>query len=172
MQAGSGARAGVIGLLLIGLGGCQDGGTYGQQSFRGQYAQAREALEAGKYDRAAQGYARLLQRAGPLAPRIRLEYAHAQLRGGDYAQAAEQAEYLASRQEGAGRAAALAVRGTAQHELGLKAFAAGDARTGQSYLKAAAGAFDEVLKHHPELDPLGALAGRNASIKVRLRSGD
>ncbi len=168
MRAGSRTRAGLSGLIFLGLAGCQEGSSFGQQTFRGQYATARNALEAGQYARANQTYVRLIQRAGPLAPRIRLEYAHSQLRSGDYVAAANQAGTLAEQQEGAARAAALAVRGTAQHELGLAAFSEGDAKTARVYLKEAAAAFDEVLKDHPDLDPLGALAGRRASIKVRM----
>ena len=140
------------------------------QSFRKHYMSARTALEEGNYARASRAYKRLIPQAGAFAPRLRLELSHSLLRAGDYADAAAEARALAAAQEGTARRAALAVLGTAEHEMALAARAAGDPDATRRHLKAADAAIAEVLKHDPELDPLGALAGRQASIKVQLKS--
>lgn len=167
MQAGRYARAGVAGMALFALVACEEGAPFGQQTFRGQYAVARDALETGSYEKASRGYERLMDEAGPLEPRLRLEYAHALLRKGDYAQAAAQAGALVQSQKGAARAAALAVQATAHHEIALKHLAEGNRAEGKRYLVSADKGMAEVLKTHPELDPIGSLAARRASIKVR-----
>ncbi|KMK64010.1 hypothetical protein [Puniceibacterium sp. IMCC21224] len=174
MQRFHSLRAGVLALATLALVSCEQGAVSPADSsgFRAQYFAARDALEAGKYDRASRTYLRLLTRAGPLEPRIRLEYAHSLLRGEKYAEAAREARILARSQNGTARAAALAVQATAEHELGLAAIDAGDRNTGRSLLQQADSAISEVLGSDPALDPLGALAGRQASIRVRLKSQD
>ena len=84
MQRYHTVRAGVLLLAVLTLVSCEDGPSTGDAGFRNQYFAARDALEDGKFDRASRTYARLLTRAGPLEPRIRLEYAHSLLRAGDY----------------------------------------------------------------------------------------
>ncbi|WP_146591302.1 hypothetical protein [Puniceibacterium confluentis] len=163
-------RAGVLALAALMLVSCEQGAGPGDAGFRTQYFSARDALEEGRYDRASRTYARLLTRAGPLEPRIRLEYAHSLLRAGDYAAAAREARQLAGSQSGTGRRAALSVQATADHELGLVAIQSGDTGAGRRLLSQAELAISEVLEHEPALDPLGALAGRQASIRVRLRT--
>jgi outer membrane protein assembly factor BamD (BamD/ComL family) len=171
MQRFYAAKVGVLALVTLALVSCEEGAPLSSDSgFRTQYFSARDALESGKYERAARSYARLLTRAGPLEPRIRLEYAHALLRGGDNAAAAREARQLAQTQTGTARNAALAVAATAEHELGLAAIQSGDADTGKRFLQQADAAMSEVLISNPELDPLGALAGRQASIQVRLKA--
>jgi len=170
MQAGRAAKAGWLGLALLGLVACEEGAPFGAQTFRAQYAVARNALETGDYDKAGRSYVRLLEQAGPLAPRIRLEYAHTLLRQGDYAGAATQAGSLVRSEKGAARAAALSVQATAEHELALKALASGDRAAGKQFLASADAGMAEVLKSNPELDPIGSLAARRASIKVRQAS--
>lgn len=168
MQAGLLAKAGALGLSVLVLGGCEEGNGVGEKNFQKQYAIAREALEQGRYNRASQTYAQLIPLAGPLAPRLRLELAHTQLRAGKYAEASAQSGALAQSLQDTARSAALAVRGTAEHELGLAALASGDRAAGKQHLLAAKTALDEMLANDPGLDPLGAMAGRQASIKVRL----
>lgn len=169
MQAFSIAKVAGFGLALLVLGSCGSSApSGGAMSFRTDYAAARNALEAGKYAQAERAYARLLPQAGPLESRLRLEYAHSFLRAGDYARAASEARRVAAAETGAGRSAALAVQGTAEHELALALLAKGDAEAGKTYLAAAAAALGEMLQGNPELDPLGSLAGRKASIDVRL----
>lgn len=138
--------------------------------FRKSYFQARGALEEGRYDQASKQYRALMSSAGPFLPRIQLEYAHSLLRAGDHAGAAQVAEAMAQSETGAGAAAALAVAATARHELGLAALARGDREGGKAQLVRAETTMAQVLETHPELDPLGALAGRKASIAVRLKA--
>lgn len=170
MQAGIIARAGILGAALVALSSCEESGPFGHQTFRAQYAVAREALESGHYEKASRSYVRLMEDAGPFAPRIRLEYAHTLLRNGEYAKAAEQAASLAQSQQGKARAAALAVKGTAEHELALQLIAKGERAGARRYLDSADKAMAEVLKLHADLDPVGSLAARRASIKVRRAS--
>lgn len=174
MQRHHTVRAGALALAVLTLVSCEQGtpraSKPGDAGFRNQYFAARDALEDGKYDRASRTYARLLTRAGPLEPRIRLEYAHALLRGGDHAAAAREARTLARSQSGTARRAALSVAATAEHELGLAAIQNGDAASGKRLLQQADEAITEVLTSDPGLDPLGALAGRQASIRVRLKA--
>lgn len=167
MQAGRTARAGILGVALIALIGCEEGAPFGAQTFRAQYAVAREALESGQYEKAGRGYLRLMEQAGPFAPRLRLEYAHVLLRKGDYAQAAAQAATLVQGQTGAARGAALSVKATAEHEIALQFLAQGNRAEAKRYLESADAGMAEVLKKNPELDPIGSLAARRASIKVR-----
>ncbi|UWQ35176.1 hypothetical protein K3555_21185 (plasmid) [Leisingera sp. M527] len=161
-------RTGLAGVALVLLLGSCGAGPSGQGGFQKQYGVARNALEGGDYAQAKRAYLKLIGQAGPLAPRMQLEYAHAELRSGDFAAAAKTAGTLAQGQSGEARAAALAVQGTAQHELGLSLLAGGQAEAGKQQLQAAQTALDEVLKSHAGMDPLGSLAGRQASIRVRL----
>jgi len=174
----AGGRAGRAGrrvlalsaVLAVLLSGCEDGSGAGSNSFRNNYTNARTALESGQYDKANRIYVRMLQDTGPLQPRIQLEYAHSLLRSGAYGEAIQQAQSLSQSQSGTARSAALSVLGAAHHELGLTALTNQDAATGRQHLVAAQNAIAEVLGSNPELDPLGALAGRQASIKVQLKS--
>lgn len=169
MQAFSIAKLAGFGLAVLVLGSCGvSAPPGGAMNFRSQYATARNALEAGKYGQAQRAYARLLPQAGPLTPRLRLEYAHSYLRAGEYASAASEARAVAVTETGAGRSAALAVIGAAEHEIGLALLSQGKTASGQTHLAAAGAALGELLAEHPELDPLGSLAGRKASIDVRL----
>ncbi len=162
--------AGVI--LAVTLASCDESAATAPsgKGFKTQYLAARAALESGNYAKANRSYARLLPTAGPLTARIRLEYAHSLLRGGDLKAAEEQAALLVGSQSGVARGAALAVQGTALHELALASLSRGEAELGKAQLSAAKTAIDDVLKNHPTLDPLGALAGRQASIAVRLKA--
>lgn len=170
MRTGSFVKPALFGAVLVALAGCVEGTGPDSSSFRNQYNAARNALEAGNYARANRAYAKLLPQAGPFESRIRLEYAHSLLREGSYAEAAQQASQVARAESGTTRSAAQSVLGTARHELGLIAINNGDRAGGKAHLKAALGAIDDVLKNDPDLDPLGALAGRRASIQVRLKA--
>lgn len=170
MKAGQFKTPALAGLLFVVLIGCDDGQNAGSDGFRRSYTDARAALETGKYDKANRIYARMMQEAGPLRTRIQLEYAHSLLRSGAYDEAAQQARVLSQGQTGTARSAALSVLGTAYHEMGLTALTGGDPALGRQYLTQAQTAFAEVLKNDPELDPLGALAGRQASIAVQLKA--
>jgi len=165
-------KAGLFSLMVVVLASCSDmgiGGGTGEQGFQRKYAVARDALERGKYARASQIYAEMIPNAGPLAPRLRLEYAHTQLRAGHFAQASAQAAGLVRGLDGSAKSAALAVYGTAEHELALAAIAAGERAAARRHFLAAQTALGAMIAAHPELDPMGAMAGRHASIAARLR---
>ncbi|OAN75965.1 hypothetical protein A8B82_15755 [Sulfitobacter sp. EhC04] len=168
MQVYTHARAGTIVLCALLISSCAENGSLGQKSFETEYSTARNALEGGDFAKANRVYKRLVPDAGGFEPRIRLELSHGYLRAGDFDAAAQEAGSLAQSQSGDGRAAALSVQATAVHELGLKALAQGDKETGKSYLEQAEAALTEVLKTNPDLDPLGSMAGRKASIQSRL----
>ncbi len=170
MQHSIFTKTGFLCVATLILGSCESGAPFGQQTFRGQYSVARDALETGNYDLAARKYAKLAEAAGPLEARIRLEYAHTQLRAENYADAAQQASQLAAEQTGTARAAALAVQATAEHELGMAARTKGDHATAKQLLESADSAMAEILKSHPDLDPMGALAARRASINTQLKT--
>ncbi|WP_204115950.1 tetratricopeptide repeat protein [Shimia biformata] len=168
MKAGLILRAAFAGAFLTFLASCESGGVTSGDGFRKQYTVARTALEEGRYDVAIRHYQRMIPNAGRAAPRLQLEYAHAQLRAGDYAGARVSAGTLAQEQSGDARLAALAVAGTAAHELGLAARQSGDPASAKALLTEAQSAMAEVVNSNPDLDPLGALSGRLASIKVQL----
>ena len=118
MKAGCFFKPALVGVFVLALAACDDGSGSGSDSFRKDYTKARTALEAGQYATANRIYARMLGQAGPLTPRIRLEYAHSLLRSGAYDQAAAQAQGLANSQTGTARGAALSVLGTAASRVG------------------------------------------------------
>lgn len=154
--------------------GCA-GRDAGEAGFRAEYQAARGALEAGDHALAAARYSALVAAGGPLAPRLRLEYAHALLRADDPAGAAREARLLAAGQSGAARAAALAVLGAAEHERARMAMVEGNSGPEtEAALLAARAALDEALGSDTGVDPLGGLAARRAAIGedlARLRSG-
>lgn len=148
-------------------------GTVSRGEWKASYLSARGALEAGQADAAAAAYARIVDASGPVGPRIRLEYAHALLRAENFSAAADEARQSAERQDGLGRAAALAVQAVAEHELARAQLAAGQADEALVIRLAAAGStLDEVLAANDEIDPSGALAARRAEVtaeETRLR---
>ncbi|SFE40993.1 outer membrane protein assembly factor BamD [Roseivivax sediminis] len=161
-------RAGALGAVAFGLASCAGAPTGGSGEFRKGYTAARTALEAGRYDSAERGYMKLVPEAGALTPRIRLEYAHTLLRAEDYARARSEAQRLVVALDGQNRLAALAVQATAEHELGLVAMTAGDRDAARTLMTSARTGMTEVLANAPDLDPAGALAGRNTSLGVQL----
>lgn len=165
----SAAICAVAGIVLV---GCAEAtlSTNGKSGFQGKYMSARMALEKGNYAQANRLYASLLPSAGPLEPRIRLEFAHSQLRAGKFGKAAQTASVLAQSQTGAARSAALSVQGTAEHEAALEMLKKGRSQEAQELMRSAQSAMAEVLTSNPELDPLGAIAGRKATIDVRLKT--
>ncbi|MEP4037191.1 hypothetical protein [Pseudophaeobacter sp.] len=173
MRRMSFAKRGFLGgMTLCGallLGSCGESTGSGSGGFHSKYSVARNALESGDYARAKRSYQRLIAEAGPLAPRLQLEYAHAELRAGNYAEAARIAGDLARSQSGEARGAALAVQGTAQHEQALGLLAKGEGKPAKALLTQARAALSEVLKSATDLDPLGAMAGRRAQIEASLQ---
>ena len=157
-------------ICMIALVGCVEPGTSEIQSFQSPYLNAREALEKGNYRNALRLYSGLLDKAGPLNKRIQLELSHVHLRSGAYADAARGSWDLAQSTAGTDRSAALAVYATAMHETALRLLANGQTAEGAEQLTSAQKAFDEVLRNDPQLDPLGSLVGRKASIEARLKN--
>lgn len=167
ISAGKGAVALCAALVLA---GCQAGtGETGRASFKSNYTVARTALEKGQFDRAARHYSDLLPASGPFEARVRLEYAHALLRSGDFASASAEARRVAQSSQGAARSAALAVQGTADQELARAAILKGQSGPDVAKrLKSAQAAFGELLNKNPELDPLGAMAVRLKTVDLEL----
>lgn len=161
-------KAGLFGLLMGLLAGCEDRPPYEKHGFQQKYSTARRALENEKYDKANRIYEQLLPKAGPLTPRIQLEYSHSLLRAGNYDKAAENAKYLADNQPGEARGAALAVLGTAEHELALISLQNGMPDAAKQHLLSAQSAMQEVLRAYPTLDPLGTLKNRLNSVQNQI----
>ncbi|MCT8161668.1 hypothetical protein [Pseudoruegeria sp. SHC-113] len=162
----------VAALTLSGaiLAACSEGPSVSRAShFRDDYNTARAALENENFAKAAKQYKALIPVAGPLAPRMELEYAHALLRDEQFEAAAGVARQLAATQSDTARAAALAVQGTAEHETALSLMDA-DPRDPRavSYLRSASQALGVAIADPAELDPLGALATRKRSIDALL----
>jgi hypothetical protein len=162
--------------ILLGAGltlmvACQDVSTTRASGFKGKYLTARTSLETGDYNRAIRGYANLLQTAGPLEARLRLEYAHSLLRANRFSDAAKQANVVSQIQDGDDRLAALAVLGTAQHEMARAAMAKGkrDASV-RANLVSAESALKEVSRRGKKMDPLGSMAARRKVIRAELAS--
>ena len=155
--------------VLLALAACQDFAISGKSGFKGQYLAARGALESGSYDTAARAYQTLLKQSGPLAARVRLEYAHSLLRANRFEDAAREARKITATEQGSARLAALAVQGTADHETARAAMARGDTGTKvRSLLNAAKAALDEVLAKGKAFDPLGALAARRKILGLEI----
>jgi len=159
--------------LVLAVAGCKPGGLIdnSRAGFKSNYMVARTALERGEHTKAARHYKAMLREAGPLEPRIRLEYAHALLREGKYTKAAAEARIVADELTGAGRAAALAVLGTAEHEAARAAISKG--RTGSrqiDMLRTAQAALTEMLALNPELDPTGGMQARLTEIARELQA--
>ncbi len=171
MRAQSSVAWGILGAVVLLLGACQDFQPGSRSGFKNKYQVARQALEAGHYARAIRNYQSLLQEAGPFAPRIRLEYAHALLRDNRYLEASREAAIVARSETGDARLAALAVQGTAEHELARAAIAAGQRDDAvRARLTSAKNALAAVLKKAKVFDPLGALARRHREIQSELKT--
>lgn len=137
----------------------------GRASFKADYFSARAALENGQFVQAADQYRSLVPMAGPMAGRVQIEYAHALLRAGRFEEAASEAGSAADTLRGLARASALAVQGTAEHELALSMMTEGqNDEPAYRRLVAARAAFDAIGEDFARLDPEGYLAKRRALI--------
>lgn len=163
-----------LALAVLFTASCEPGAGSGpslnsRAGFKANYLIARVALEGGQYTKASRQYAGLLKSAGPLEARIRLEFAHALLREGKFMKASDEARVVASKLTGRGRSAALAVQATADQEIGRAAINRSEMTADAvQRLVSARDAFDEVLKNHPDLDPLGGLKSRRSALNVEL----
>ena len=156
---------------LLALTGCDEGSGGFGTSFQERYFVAREALDNGRYQVAVRHYGKLANAYpdSPIAIRLRLEMAHAQLRSGQYQDAATTARGISTVQTGQLKGMALAVLGTAEHELGRVALTK-DRLAAGGHLRAADAALKEMLRRHPKLDEGGAMARRHKLLRAELAS--
>lgn len=171
MQARRSIKTLTLGSVLF-LAACEAAGTLAGGGPRSDYLVARQALETGNYDLAVRRYGMLM--AGmdaATATRLQLEYAHALLRADRHAEAIAAADPLISSGDGAIRASALAVRGTARHEAGRQRLAAGqaDAET-RALLEGARDDLAAFLSGHRALDAAGSMRARSALIASDLEA--
>lgn len=157
--------AALAGALL--LASCENTGGVSSGGLRNDYLVARQALETGNYDLAIRRYRAALHRTGAADGsshggshgRLRLEYAHSLLRANRFDEAIAQADLLAGHAEGSVRSSALAVRGTARHELARQS---GDPRGAEArdLLTGARADLAAFLQAHPGLDAAEAMQRR------------
>ena len=164
----------LLGLLAMAwlVTSCEPAGTLPGGGRQNDYLVARQALETGNYELAIARYERLLSQVPPgeTAGRLRLEYAHSLLRGGNYEAAINVATALIEQHDGSLRASAQAVRGTARHQLARARIAAGDSgEETRKLLQAAQADLSAFLKTHPDLDAAGAMAQRARLITADLK---
>lgn len=162
------ARSHFAALGLIALVGCTGTVVGMNGGFKDRYSVARDSLETGNYKTATRNYKSLVSeyRDPEVATRLNLELAHSLLRQGNYAEAAETARVISSSQQGEIRAMALAVSGTAEHEIGRERIAKGDyGPETRQHLMAAAVALDDMLKNFPKLDEGHAMERRRALLR-------
>lgn len=147
---------------LLALAACENAGSLAGGGAESEYLVARQALETGNYDTAIRTYGRLLQRVdASTAARLQLEYAHALLRGGRYDEAVAASDMLITRQTGAIRLSALAVRGTARHEAARQRLDAGQRDAMTRGLLSDAQADLRATQEGPEpLDSTGSMRAR------------
>lgn len=167
------ARQGLLALLTLTLlTSCEAAGTMAGGGGGSDYMVARQALETGNYDLAIRQYGALMQGldAGT-ASRLQLEYAHALLRANRHPEAITAADALIGARDGAIRASALAVRGTARHEAARDRLARNlaDAET-RALLSGAAEDLAAFLSGHAALDSGGAMRARQQLIDSDLAS--
>lgn len=171
MQARQSITWVMLGAALLLPTACQDFQPEKRTAFKSQYLLARGALEEGNYARANRTYETLIEKAGPFASRMRLEYAHSLLRNNQFEEAAKEARQISAEQTGDVRVAALAVQATAEHELARGKMALGVRDNSvRALLKSASSALNEVLKKGDVFDPLGSMAARRKIIKKELAS--
>ncbi|GAB4275274.1 MAG: hypothetical protein Kow0013_29350 [Pararhodobacter sp.] len=154
------------------LAACEAAGSLAGGGAQSDYLVARQALETGNYDLAIRRYGRLMQAVDATrASRLQLEYAHALLRGDRYEDAIAAADTLIESRDGAIRASALAVRGTARHEAARRQLAEGAATAAtRALLEGARDDLAAFLAGHGTLDAGGSMRARAALITADLAS--
>ena len=165
------SRGGLAAAATLLLVACENPGGLSTGGFRNDYLVARQALETGNYALAIRRYDAMIRTAGPLAPRLRLEYAHSLLRANRFEEAAREAGTLVETQTGAARGSALAVRGTARHEAARAMLAAGQRDdSARALLLQARQDLDGFLADHADLDTAGVMRQRAGLVAGDLRS--
>lgn len=164
-------RGSAINLLLVAFGliACNETTMSPTGGFERAYLVARNALETGQYDLAERSYAALVDTAGPLEQRMRIEYSHSLLRADKFAQASVEATRVAGSTDPKARASALAIRASADHELARSEIETGKANASTySRLASASRDLGEVLSRHKDLDPIGVMSARNAALSAEI----
>lgn len=162
----------ILGVMTVTLASCMDvpGGTSAKTGFKKQYLLARTQLEKGQVQKALSSYRQLAQERGPFESRILLELGHAYLRVADFDAARRTVGALTGAEDTHLRAAALAVQGTAEQELGHRRLSSGDkGKATKSHFKAAETAFKAMLKLHPDMDQTGAMGTRLSQVQAALK---
>lgn len=171
MQSRRAPRAAVFTAMAFFLMSCEPAGTIVEGGRADDYAVARQALETGNYPLAITRYERLLDRAGDAAGRLKLEYAHSLLRAGRYEEAIEVSTALIDTHGGSLKGSALAVRGTAQHQIVRVKLDAGEREPGmRARLIAAQVDLQSFVDNHSKLDAAGAMKTRIEMIDADLGS--
>lgn len=159
------ARLGLFGAILL-ASGCNGNGikpfdSAPRNSFKAQYLDARALLDDGSYDDAIEKYGSIVDRSGPMASRVRVEYAHALLRAGLFSEAAKEANLASTQLGGLARSSALSIEATALHEMALEKMDQGirDRSVYDLFAKSAA-VFETISKDLADLDPVGGLQRR------------
>ena len=160
--------AGIVAILL--LGGCSVAPV--SEEFRSAYASARDALEAGDFSAAVKRYEDLLPVLAEdrIGSAVRLEYANALLRDGQFDRAlavARELEILDSDPARSGRAALVAA--VAEHQRVERMVARGAPyEEVQARARAAFRRLDQVQRHRPQYDPEGVLVARMRKLRETL----
>lgn len=171
MQSRRAPRAAVFTAMAFFLMSCEPAGTIVAGGRADDYAVARQALETGNYPLAITRYERLLDRTGDAAGRLKLEYAHSLLRAGRYEEAIEVSTALIDTHGGSLQGSALAVRGTAQHQIARAKLDAGETDPAlRGRLLAAQADLKSFIKDHSKLDAAGAMKARIEMIAADLNS--
>lgn len=153
----------LLAVATIALSSCERAGTIAGGGPGSDYSVARQALETGNYDLAIRHYQGLLNRVHPTsAARLQLEYAHGLLRGNRFSEAIQASDVLIDRPDDSIRGSALAVRGTARHELARQLIERGqrDAQVRQ-LLEGARDDLAHFLAQHADLDSGGSMRARS-----------
>lgn len=153
----------VLAAAVLILSSCENAGSIAGGGSGSDYSVARQALETGNYNLAIRRYENLLTRVNPAtAARLQLEYAHSLLRANRFSEAIQATGVIVDRPDDSIRGLALAVRGTARHELARQLMAQGerDARTRQ-LLEGARDDLAYFLGQHNALDSGGSMRARS-----------
>lgn len=170
MQSRRAPRAAVMAAMALFLMSCEPAGTVVGGDRADDYMVARQALETGNYSLAISRYERLLGQAGDAAGRLQLEYAHSLLRGARYEDAITVATALIDTQSGSLQGSALAVRGTAQHQIVRVKLASGENGPEQrARLLAAQSDLTSFVRNHAKLDAASAMKARLEMIAADLK---
>jgi len=156
---------GVLAAAAMAVSSCETAGTIAGGGAGSDYSVARQALETGNYNLAIRRYEGLITRASQAPARLQLEYAHTLLRADRFSDAIEASQVLINHPENSIRGSALAVRGTARHELArqLSTQRPQDVQIRHLY----EGARDDLalfLSEHSSFDSGGSMRARNSLI--------